>query len=220
MATKLQAVREENEKAAAALAASTPAAEVKFKHTKKSVEVIESEDEPSSSKDDEEDDGEPDGDEEDDAPKKKGAEKALLALVAQLTGKRTTAGMAGALMALGESRGREHAMTKRVAAIEAEREQERVAALVHGGMTAGKIAPSQRAWALSMPRQTLKAYLDATPSMVHSVEEESAEPKASNERVITKAMTEVWTKMGIKPEQFAACVANMDDRTYAKLEKK
>lgn len=219
MASKLSAAVRDQEKAARA--ASSPAAEVKFKHTKKQVEVIETENDPTSSTSSTSSSDSSSDSSSAPPPKKDKGESALLELVRELTGKHTTAGITGALMALKESKTREASMAARLETIERDREHERVSALVNLGMTAGKIAPSQRAWAMSMPRATLKAYLDATPSMVHSVEDAAVEPKAAtNERVVSKAMAEVWAKMGIKPEQFAACVANMDERTYAKLEKK
>ena len=227
-ANRLAAIKAENERVAN-LAASGTSAETKFKHTKKTIEHIETNDDPlakessSSSSSSEPTSSAPDSSM---PPKKKpAADKALLAMVQQMTGKHTPEGIMGALMALQAGKERESSLAARLEKLEAERSQERVAALVDSGVKAGKLAPSQKAWALSQPRGTLKAYLDATPAMVHGYADAHApiEAAAGRERKASPAMIKMWKDMGFsakgKPGMtFADCLANMDDETYARLE--
>lgn len=203
MAGKLQAIREENERAAA-LAASTPAAEVKFKHTKKMIEVIESEDDPSAESDDDDD-----SDEDEDPKKKKDDAKAMAALVAELTGGKKGKAAIGALLAVKESTRREATLARRLEVLEAERAQEKVAALVNAGMKAGKLTPAHKSWAMALDAETLKGFLAATSAIVNTVEE--AEVPVVNKAAFAPSADQIaiWKKMGMKTDaEIAACSAN------------
>lgn len=215
MAGKLQAIREENERAAALAASSTPTAEVKYKHTKKSVEVIESEDEPSASGDDEESDD----DEEDDPKKKKDDAKALAAIVSELTGGKKGKAAVGALLALKASKAREASALERLERIEAERAQEKVSAMVSAGVKAGKLAPAQKAWALALDPETLKGFLAATTAMVHPIEQETVPAVTEATFKPSADQISIWKKMGMTTSaELDACAVNYVARETRKHE--
>lgn len=193
MGSKLAEIREQNAAAAAAAAAAPSQAEVKFKHTKKSVEVIESEDEPTSSS--EEDDK--DEDEEDD---KKDSKKAALILreFQALTGHTSKDKMLGTLRAMKDASSRETSMAQRLASVEAELSSVKMSALVKSGLKAGKLAPAQKAWALTQSPDALQAYLDATPAMVRPAEEALAAPKAIEApKALTADQKKILDSLGI-----------------------
>lgn len=224
--SKLAAVRAAN--AADATKAKAPVeAEVKFKHTKtnKMTEVIESEDDPTAVKEEgsEESDDEDEESSEDAVKTSKKASastdaRAMMALVEQVTGTRDPNKMRGALFALRDSQARERTLAARLEALETDREQEKLFALIESGMKAGKLMPAQRKWAATLDVDSLRAYLAATPAMVNSREHAHQADETPKKRVATQAMIDIWTKSGLKPSQFDAALANLSDAVYARLE--
>lgn len=96
--------------------------------------------------------------------------KALLATARQITGKKKSAHVMAALRGMAAQT--EHAKTlqARVDKLEADARMSKLNALIAGGMKAGKIAPAQKAWALTQTPESLKAFLDAAPAIVRTID--------------------------------------------------
>ncbi len=162
------------------------------------------------------DDEEGDDDEEDkdeDAAKAVATSKSVLALARKITGKNSLEEVMGALHALGQNSKRTSKLAAQVAALQADAERSKVSALVSSGMKAGKIAPSQAAWAKTQSPAALKAYLAATPAMVHTSNDEHTEARVDGSAQpgsVTAEMAKIWRKQGYAEKDFPALLAKLN----------
>ncbi len=139
--------------------------------------------------------------------------KGLLALVRRMTGKKSIDEVMGALHATWQSSKKTSKLAAEVAALRADAERGKVTALVAQGMKAGKLAPSQRAWARAQTPGALKAYLDAAPKMVHTPDDEHTEARVEGEAqpgAVTAEMAKIWRKLGHAESDFPALLAKMN----------
>jgi len=169
---------------------------------------------PSDDEDEDEDEDEDMGDDKAAASASVGAHTraGLLALTRRMTGKASIEEVMGALHATWQSSKKTKGLAAEVAALRADAERSKVSALVASGVKAGKIAPSQRAWARAQTPAALKAYLDAAPKMVHTTDEEHAEAaiEGAQHGSVTAATAKIWTKMGFAEKDFPALLAKMN----------
>ena len=124
----------------------------------------------------------------------------------------------GALHATWQSSKKSRGLAAEVAALRAESERTKVAALVVTGIRAGKLAPSQRAWARSQTPASLKAYLDAAPKMVHTTDDEHVEARVDASSMpgsVTAEMAKIWRKQGHAEKDFPALLAKMNQKKSA-----
>jgi len=170
------------------------------------------------------DEGEDEGDDEEDcedaAKASVGAHTraGLLALARRITGKTSIDEVMGALHATWQSSKKSRGLAAEVAALRAESERTKVAALVATGIRAGKIAPSQKAWARGQTPASLKAYLDAAPKMVHTTDDEHVEAKVDASAMpgsVTAEMAKIWRKQGHAEKDFPALLAKMNQKKSA-----
>ena len=185
-------------------------------------EVDDGEEEASAEEDDgegEEDSSDGGEDAEDESEEKKASASVglhtkdrLLRLCRQITGKTSIEEVMGALHATWQGSKKSKSLAAEVAELKAEAEKSKVADLIRVGSKAGKLAPSQHAWAKSQTPASLKAYLDAAPKMVRSEGEESTEA-AVNTRgtgAVTAEMAKIWRKQGFAEADFPALLAKLD----------
>lgn len=214
----LAAAKTDDERKAAASAVTQ--AEVKYKHVKKTIETIESEDEPEPS-DEDEDASKADGeDDEKDAKAETARPKTaagVLSLAREITGKQSIDEVMGALHAMDQANRRFGKMAKRVEALESEARRKEVSALVRDGMAARKISPAQKAWALAQTAAVLKAYIDATPPLVHAIDEAHVEEKTTAQPfgAVTPDMARIWAKQGYSAKDFPALLAKLNETNGA-----
>jgi signal peptide peptidase SppA len=131
----------------------------------------ESEEETSGKDDDKDDDDDEDDDEDEEesaAPKKgkKAAAKSgddLDSFIRTLTGKKSAAAARGVLQAMADTHKQAAAAVAKVERMSAERRADKLAALIVSGVSAGKLAPGQKAWARTQSIASLKAYLETAP---------------------------------------------------------
>lgn len=174
---------------------------------------------------DDDDDGDEEEDDDDDGDGKAAASasasigehttKGLLALARRITGKKSIDEVMGALHATWQSSKKTKTLAAEVASLKADAERSKVSALIERGMKAGKLAPTQRAWAKTQTPASLKAYLDAAPKMVHTVDDENTEARveglgAATAGVVTAEMARIWRKLGHAEKDFPALLAKMN----------
>lgn len=129
---------------------------------------------------------------------------AVLQLARKITGKKSVDEVCGALQGMADSYKKTSKLAAEVAQLKADAEAGKVSALVSAGMKAGKLAPSQKAWAKSQSPAALKAYLDAAPKMVHTEEEEHTEARVAGtgSGAVTAEMAKIWRKQGFAEADF------------------
>lgn len=161
---------------------------------------------------DDDDKGDDEGDDDDKDAKAGRSGDKLLALARRITGKTSVDEVMGALRATWENSKKTRSLAAEVAALKADAERGKVSALVAQGMKAGKIAPSQRAWAKAQSPAALKAYLDAAPRMVHTEEDEHTESRVegAGPGSITAEMAKIWRKQGFAEKDFPDLLAKMN----------
>lgn len=153
----------------------------------------------------------------------------LLRLCRQIVGSATSrndAGKSGSrVMSIEEVMGALHAtwqaqkgqgkLAAEVASLKADADRTKLSALIDHGMKAGKIAPSQKAWAKTQSPAALKAYLDAAPKMVHTVDGEHTESRIEGVGPggVTAEMAKIWRKQGFAEKDFPALLAKMNGTT-------
>ncbi len=158
---------------------------------------------------DEDEDEEEDGEEDASAVSRAG----LLALVRKMTGKHSLDEVMGALNATWQNSKKTKSLAAEVAALKADAERTKVSALVTAGLRAGKLAPSQRAWARTQSPASLKAYLDAAPKLVHTAEDEHTEAKVEGAQhgAVSAEMAKIWRKQGFAEKDFPALLEKMNN---------
>ncbi len=185
-----------------AAAAEVTKAEIKYRHVKKTVETIESEDEKDMPASESEEEEEKDDKEEDAKAASATSTATDIASVAKrLTGKSSDEEVIGALHAMSNSGPSLASLQSELAELKAEKARSDIMTLVAAGVKAGKISPAQKKWALSQTKKTLEAYLEATPKMVHTLDDEAA-PAGKTDAVVSAEMAKIWTKQGFKPADF------------------
>jgi signal peptide peptidase SppA len=176
MAGKIAAAKaaEDAKKAAAAKAgpsASAPAAKVTKTKTV-TTDTHEEEVDDGQAEEAEMPEGEPDGDEpEDENDDDKDASASVVAFARQLTGKVKASSVVAALRGMAAQKTHADSLQARLDRLEADAKSAKLNALISSGTKAGKLAPAQRAWALTQSPESLKAFLDAAPAMVRTVED-------------------------------------------------
>jgi signal peptide peptidase SppA len=206
---------------AAARVLAAESAMVEAKKTKtKTVTTDTHEEEFDDGKDDEEDDsdsGESSSDADEDASASTTTTglhtpERLLRHCRDITGKKSIEEVMGALQAMSDSHKRTTKLAAKVARLEADAEADKVSALVASGIRAGKIAPSQKAWAKSQTPASLKAYLDASPKMVHGTDDEHTEARVDGvaHGAVSAEMARIWRKQGFTEAQFPALLEKMN----------
>ena len=122
---------------------------------------------------------EPDGDEPEDENDDDNDAKASAMIVTfarELTGKKKASHVAAALKGMAAQTAHAASLQSRLDKLEADAKASKLSALISGGMKAGKLAPAQKAWALTQSPESLKAFLDAAPAMVRTVDTAATEP--------------------------------------------
>lgn len=175
--------------------------------------------------DDEDAEGDDDGEEaSDDEPEEKatrpsgsrggstGSTSAIVALARKLTGKTSADEVMGALQAMADTHRKTSKLAAQVAALQADAAATKMGALIAKGLKAGKLAPSQRAWAATQTPASLKAYLDAAPKMVHSTDEEHTEAAVNGGApgVVTAEMAKIWRKQGFAEKDFPRLIEKLN----------
>ncbi len=170
-----------------------------------------------------EDDGEEeesaseDGDEEEAAAAslpltKTGKAASVLDLARKITGKKAIDEVCGALQGMADSYKKTSKLAAEVAQLKADAEAGKVSALIVSGLRAGKLAPSQKAWAKTQSPASLKAYLDAAPKMVHTDDDEHTEARVNGAGpgAVTAEMAKIWRKQGFTEAQFPALLEKLN----------
>lgn len=134
----------------------------------------------------------------------KGDDGGLLALCKKITGHSTLEEVMGALHAMTIGSKKSASLAAEVAKLKADAEASKVSAMIASGMKAGKLAPSQRAWAKTQTSAGLKAYLDAAPKMVGTISDEHAEAPVVGVGfgAVSAEMAKIWKKQGFKEADF------------------
>ncbi len=212
--------------------------EAKYKHEKKTTtETEESDDEDSEEADDDagsdsgsdaaEDDDDDEGDSSvsstdasstgaeesnDDAKTGLYTKDRLLRQVRQMTGRRSIEECMGALNALHVATKRNAKLSAKVTHLENRALNEERNALIARGLRDGRIAPSQRAWAREQSPKLLRAYLAATPKMVHTSSEEHTEARVNvtGHGAVTAEMAKIWRKQGFAEADFPKLLEKMN----------
>ena len=145
--------------------------------------------------------------------------KGVLALARKITGKKAIGEVMGALHALGQNSKRTSRLAAEVATMKAESERGKLSALIDRGHRDGKISKSnakQIAWARTQTPASLKAFLDATPAMVHTTDDEHTEAAVdagAKHGAVTAEMAKIWRKQGFAEKEFPALLAKMNGTT-------
>ena len=136
----------------------------------------------------------------------------IIALARKITGKTSDDEVLGALQAMADSHRKTSKLAAEVAALKADAEQGKISALIATGLKAGKLAPSQRAWAKTQSPAGLKAYLDAAPSMVATADGGRTEASVSGtaEGAVTAEQAKIWRKMGFKEADYPKLLEAMN----------
>lgn len=118
----------------------------------------------------------------------------------------------GALHAMWQSHKGHSKLAAEVKQLKADAEKSKVSSMVSAGVKAGKIAPSQKQWALSQSPVGLKAYLDAAPKMVHTGDEELTESRIAGVGTggVTAEMAKIWVKQGFTEKDFPKLVEKLN----------
>lgn len=160
------------------------------------------------------DDGEDDGEED---AEKASASREVFALAQEITGKKKASHVAAALRGMAAQTAHAKTLQARVDKLEADARATKMGALVAAGMKAGKLAPAQRAWAMTQTPDSLKAFLDAAPSMVRTVDDsaaahtEAAEPLSAEEIAMCAS-----ANPPVDPAKYAATKAAIKARSNGK----
>lgn len=129
----------------------------------------------------------------------------ILAVVRTITGQSSPAAQVGALQALHAAAKRESKLTAKVAKLEAAARGAQVGAKVEAAIKAGKLAPSQRAWALATGTknpEVLDGYLATAQRIAPAATAAPAPLPATND--LTDADRKMAKAMGIPEATFAA----------------
>lgn len=159
---------------AQALNASSPAAKVtktKTVTTDTHEEEIDDGKEEAEFPEEEPSDDEPPPDDEEAPEEKAAASAALFALASKITGHKRASDVSAALRGMAASAKQNAVLTARVAKLEADAKARELSAIIASGIKAGKLTPGQRAWALTQSTSSLKAFLDAAPQLVRTVDD-------------------------------------------------
>lgn len=230
---KMSAAKSDGDRAlAAALVTSAEAtltaaknADAKVKKTKtvttdtheEMVDDGEEDDEPADGEGDDEEPSEADDDDAEDAGDAAATglhtKDRLLRLARQITGKKSIEQVMGALHAMHAGHKSHAKLAAKVARLEAEGESAKINALIGRGITAGQLAPAQRAWARTQTAAGLKAYLETAPKMVHTTAEELTEKSVAGGELgtVTAEMARIWRKQGFAEKDFAGLLAKMNN---------
>lgn len=138
----------------------------------------------------------------------------ILAIVRSITGQSSPAAQVGALQALAAEAKRGRKLASKIAKLEADARAREVEAKVDGAIKAGKLAPSQRAWAVATGTQSpavLDGYL-ATASRVAPAPVAAAKPVAADD--LTDTEKRMASAMGLTEAAFAAQKIAINSRTH------
>ncbi len=141
----------------------------------------------------------------------------IVAAAQAATGKRRPAEIVGALTALGRTRKSNVTLSKRIDHLERTLRRGEVEQMIARAIRAGKLAPSERDWALSYGLESpgkLRGYLDVTPKRTNVADDpaDGAVSAGGNTRTptlpVAVALSDTERRMcanaGIDPEKFAA----------------
>jgi hypothetical protein len=127
--------------------------------------------------------------------------------VREMTGETSPAAQLGALRALSEKASRADKAEKAAARQAAKTKASEHKSLVEASIRSGKLAPSQRSWAMSVTGETLRGYLkNATPNVKTKSTKVGAKPTeeaAGAAPEITATMAKVARTLGIDPAKVA-----------------
>lgn len=163
-----------------------------------------------------------DDEEEDDVPAAVAARshtsRDILAVVRSITGQSSPAAQVGALQALAAAAKRESKLAVKVAKLEAGARAAQVGAKVDAAIKAGKLTPSQRAWAIATGAKSpevLDGYL-ATATRVAPAPTAAPAPvvKPTGEAELNETETAMADAMGVPRANFAAAKAAQTARTH------
>lgn len=145
------------------------------------------------------------------------SDKALARFVLKMTGQKTIEQAAGALQAAWDSNRRTAKLAAKVARLEQDATRTKLGALVAKGMKAGQLAPSQKRWAMTQTPESLKAYLETAPKMVHTSEDEHTEAQVTGHELgaVTAEMAKIWRKQGFAEKDFPALLAKFNQKNGA-----
>lgn len=138
----------------------------------------------------------------------------ILAIVRSITGQSSPAAQVGALQALAAEAKRGRKLASKIVKLEADARAREVEAKVDGAIKAGKLAPSQRAWAVATGTQSpavLDGYL-ATASRVAPAPVAAAKPVAADD--LTDTEKRMASAMGLTEAAFAAQKIAINSRTH------
>jgi ClpP class serine protease len=138
----------------------------------------------------------------------------ILAIVRSITGQSSPAAQVGALQALAAEAKRGRKLASKIAKLEADARAREVEAKVDSAIKAGKLTPSQRAWAVATGTQSpavLDGYL-ATASRVAPVPAAAAKPVAADD--LTDTEKRMASAMGLTEAAFAAQKIAINSRTH------
>lgn len=138
---------------------------------------------------------------------KASADAASLERVLGLTGKTSPSEALGAVTAWKQAAEQVPGLSQRVQALEAEKIETQVVALVDGAVQAGKLAPAQREFALSMGRKDvtmLKGFVESAPVIPSAAA--PAKPPAAQGSVLSLSIEDqaVARQLGISEKDFLA----------------
>ncbi|MBW1991579.1 MAG: hypothetical protein JRI59_05605 [Deltaproteobacteria bacterium] len=133
-------------------------------------------------------------------------ELAELRAVLDLPGEAGVSEIKGAVLALKQGADRLQKVEEELTALQAERAREKAEKAVEAAMSAGKLMPSQKDWALEYARKDLpgfEAYVSKAPRIVPVGEQLKIVDKTP-EGGLDQAALEVCKQMGLAPETFQA----------------
>lgn len=140
----------------------------------------------------------------------------VIKCVRDLTGETSPAAQVGALTALRDKAARVGKLTAQVAKLKSKHSSTELKSVVESGVRSGKLEPTQRAWAMSQPVASVRAYLkNASPKVARTPLRQNA-TKAANRKeqtdptaAIDESIANVARTMQMDPAKIAAHAADL-----------
>ncbi len=144
------------------------------------------------------------------------ATASIVTFARELTGKAKASHVVAALRGMAAQTSHAASLQSRLDKLEADAKSAKLNALIATGTKAGKLAPAQRAWALTQSPDSLKAFLDAAPAMVRSVEAPVVEPAEADALTPQEIAMCASANPPVDPVKYAATKAAIRARSGGK----
>ncbi len=146
------------------------------------------------------------------------AAREILAIGRSITGESKSKSILAGLRAMAAEKGHAATLQARVDALEAAAKNEKLKAIVAGGIRAGKLAPGQKSWAMGQTPEALKAFLASAPTIVRPKAEEMSAalaPAEHDELTADELAMCAAANPPVDPAKYAATKAAIKARSTA-----